>query len=202
MTPILGILDSAKTGNLVTGAFESIQTITVGSGGSSNITFTSIPNTYKTLQLRYFAFSDRTANNLDDFNIRVGNGSIDTSGNYTYLTVLGSGDGVGTAGTMSGYSATSIYSFICVGASSQAKEKNGIGIVTFTDYANTNKNKGIRVIAGCDFNGTGSAGAPGRVGQTTGAWLNNSAIDQIRMYPQNSNWAQYSIFALYGIKGA
>jgi hypothetical protein len=32
--PILGILASAITGNLVTSSYESIATVTVGSGGS------------------------------------------------------------------------------------------------------------------------------------------------------------------------
>ena len=48
--PILGVIDSAKTGNL--SSYESIQTITVGSGGASTIVFSSIPSTYAHLQIR------------------------------------------------------------------------------------------------------------------------------------------------------
>jgi hypothetical protein len=36
-------------------SYESIATVTVGSGGSSSIDFTSIPSTYKHLQLRIMA---------------------------------------------------------------------------------------------------------------------------------------------------
>ena len=37
------------------GNYESIATVTVGSGGTSTISFTSIPQTYTHLQLRYIA---------------------------------------------------------------------------------------------------------------------------------------------------
>ena len=39
----------------VPGAYESIASTTVGSGGVSTITFSSIPDTYKHLQIRYTA---------------------------------------------------------------------------------------------------------------------------------------------------
>jgi hypothetical protein len=51
--PILGIIASAITGNLVTTSYESIETVTVGSGGSATVlTFSSIPATYTHLQIR------------------------------------------------------------------------------------------------------------------------------------------------------
>ena len=53
--PILGVIASQITGHLSTNSFESIQTVTVGSGGQSSISFSSIPSTYKHLQLRCFA---------------------------------------------------------------------------------------------------------------------------------------------------
>jgi hypothetical protein len=39
-------------------SFESIQTVTVGAGGASSISFTSIPATYASLQIRYLAQND------------------------------------------------------------------------------------------------------------------------------------------------
>jgi hypothetical protein len=33
-------------------------------------------------------------------------------------------------------------------------------------------------------------------------WMSTSAITSIKLYPNTGNWAQYSHFALYGIKGA
>jgi hypothetical protein len=46
--PILGIMASQISGHLVTNSYESIaDRTTVGSGGTSSITFSSIPRTYK-----------------------------------------------------------------------------------------------------------------------------------------------------------
>jgi hypothetical protein len=50
--PILGIIASAITGNLVTTSYESIATVTVGGGGAATVAFTSIPATYTHLQIR------------------------------------------------------------------------------------------------------------------------------------------------------
>jgi len=41
------------------GDYESIQTVTVGSTSQSSISFTSIPSTYKHLQIRYISRCDR-----------------------------------------------------------------------------------------------------------------------------------------------
>lgn len=60
--PILGILDSAKTGRLSTNAFESIATASANGGGS--FSFTSIPQTFTHLQLRVSMASTR-GDNLD-----------------------------------------------------------------------------------------------------------------------------------------
>jgi hypothetical protein len=48
--PILGIIASSKL--TVSNSYESIATTTVGSGGSATVTFSSIPATYKHLQVR------------------------------------------------------------------------------------------------------------------------------------------------------
>ena len=48
--PILGILASSYPA--VSTSYESIATVTVGSGGAANVEFTSIPGTYTHLQIR------------------------------------------------------------------------------------------------------------------------------------------------------
>jgi hypothetical protein len=50
---ILGIIASSKLSAV--GDYESIATVTVGSGGAANVEFTSIPATYTHLQLRLLA---------------------------------------------------------------------------------------------------------------------------------------------------
>ncbi|NCU72421.1 MAG: hypothetical protein EBY66_05360 [Candidatus Fonsibacter lacus] len=58
MAPILGIWASQNYSRYsITGSYESIATVTVGSGGSSYIEFTSIPATYSHLQIRIISAS-------------------------------------------------------------------------------------------------------------------------------------------------
>jgi len=64
------------------------------------------------------------------------------------------------------------------------------------DYANTNKNKTIRTLGGQDANGSGE------VVFISGLWMNSStAVNAITLVlPGGGNFAQYSSFALYGVK--
>ena len=51
MSLILGILASSGVAAGAANSYESIATVTVGSGGSSTITFSSIPATFTHLQI-------------------------------------------------------------------------------------------------------------------------------------------------------
>ena len=82
--------------------------------------------------------------------------------------------------------------------SAGASKKGGTApIVDVLDYANTNKFKTIRNLEGFDVNGSG-----GLVALTSGLYRSTSAITSIKLTPNAGNYAQYSHFALYGIKGA
>ncbi len=83
--PILGIIASSKFGDV--GDYESIATVSVGSGGSSSISFTSIPATYTHLQVRGIVRSNR-ADTGDDIKINF-NGVTTTS--YSSHIVGGNG---------------------------------------------------------------------------------------------------------------
>jgi hypothetical protein len=63
------------------------------------------------------------------------------------------------------------------------------------DYANTNKFKTLRSLTGNDRNGSGS------IWLDSGLWRSTSAITSIK-FTTGTAFAQYSQFALYGIKGA
>ena len=179
-------------------SYESIATTTVGSGGSSSVTFSSIPSTYTHLQIRLLG---RTTNTADpatcpnaDFLIRF-NG--DTGSNYALHLLYGNS----TSAT--GYAASSqAYMFAGRLTNSAAISSNfGISIIDVLDYANTNKYKTARILTGTDNNGTGTA--PGFVGLESGLWQSTTAISSITLLPVSSaNFEQYSQFALYGIKGA
>lgn len=180
---ILGIYASQISGHLTPvppyQAYESIATVTVGSGGSSTISFSSIPSTFKHLQIRATLFT--TAGGI---NIQY-NG--DTGSNYTYHQLYGTGtSALANAGTSqsSGY----------LGYNNGGGGSYATGIVAdILDYQNTNKYKTHRSLAGTDINGSGGA-----LTFFSGLWLNTAAISSINII---GTFANYSSFALYGVKG-
>jgi hypothetical protein len=167
-----------------TTAYESIATTTVGSGGTATITFSSIPSTYTHLQLRWFS-----KNTSADYGIR-GQFNSDSAANYSFHELYGTGAAAGaTAGS------STIYAQMGQNADATASVF-GTGIVDILDYANTNKYKTVRALSGYDKNGAGT------IAFDSSSWRSTSAISSIYLYSSVGNFAQYSQFALYGIKGA
>lgn len=174
-----------------TNSYESIATVTVGAGGSSSIDFTSIPSTYKHLQIRAITRSTR-ADNSDGPLFRLGNGSIDTGSNYSWHFIKGDG----TAATANGAATQSTLVLGDMPAASRTSGIFGGFVIDILDYQNTNKYKTTRTLNGYDSNGAGD------LRFLSGSWRSTSAVDTIRIYPEvGPNFAQYSHFALYGIKG-
>lgn len=168
----------------VASSFDSIATVTVGSGGSATITFSSIPSTYTHLQIRGIA-RDSAGNN--NGYIRVGNGSVDTGANYSYHYLVGNGS---AASSGSGINATSslIMQF------NNGSNMFGSVLIDILDYKNTNKYKTFRSLNGFDQNGSGS------IFLWSGSWRSTSAIDTITLTEAGTGFAQYSTLALYGVK--
>ena len=174
-----------------TNSYESISTITVGSGGSASIDFTSIPATYKHLQIRAISRSARAVT-LDALNLRMGNGTIDTGSNYAWHFLYGNG---ASALAAAGASDNAINAFYQTGSSATASIFGG-GVIDILDYANTSKYKTMRSLSGADLNGSGN------MALFSGLWQSTSAVNCIRLFSgAGSNISQYSSFALYGIKG-
>ena len=194
MSPILGIWASQNYNRYsITGSYESIATVTVGSGGASFVEFTSIPSTYTHLQLRYTAQTNRGTYGIAEYALTF---NSDTATNYGYHAVYG--DGAGT--TAIAYSTqNSIRGDGEIGTSTGGTF--GGGVLDILDYANTNKNKTVRWLGGVDINGT-IAGFGGRVGLFSGLWRSTSAITSVKLVPYTGSlFTQNSSFALYGIRG-
>jgi hypothetical protein len=166
-----------------TTAYESIATVTVGSGGSSSISFTSIPSTFTHLQIRAL-----TGTNPAGYNTGVRFNS-DTGSNYWGHYLEGSGSSVGAGNLGSG-------TFASITFSSVTNTTFAVAIVDILDYANTNKYKVTRSLNGRDNNGSGD------VYMHSGSWSNTAAINAITIVAPSATFIQYSHFALYGIKGA
>ena len=172
------------------GDYESIATITVGSGGAANVEFTSIPGTYAHLQIRCIARTDR-ANSLGDALVITINS--DTGSNYSSHALYGTGSSVTVDVNTSASSAT----FHRFSGTSQTASVFGAGVLDILDYKNTNKYKTFRSLAGWDSNGSGT------VFFDSNLWMSTSAITSIKLAPSGGTTIQqYSHFALYGIKGA
>jgi hypothetical protein len=176
-------------------SYESIATVTLGSS-QGTISFTSIPSTFKHLQIRYIARSTNV-NNFAGF-IEATFNSDTTSGNYYSLhRIDGRGDGLvyASADTSVGYSRIGL-----IAGGSTLASGFSPGIIDILDYTSTTKNKTTKTITGL-------------AGQSTDT--NNdivfasslyfpstiAAISRIDLNISGFEFAQYSSFALYGIKG-
>ena len=189
MSPILQTLanSSAYGYRTLTSAvpsdYESIATVSVGSGGSASAEFTSIPSTYQHLEIRWIA----KAASGTRLRLQI---NSDTATNYsTHLLI---GDGSATA-SFAGANEPKI------AISAATSGTSGVfcaGIVSILDYKDTNKYKTVRTLSGIDNNGPG-----GEIALNSGAWRSTSAVTSLKFYWDSGNLDQYSSFALYGIKG-
>jgi len=185
--PILGILASAITGNLVTTAYESIATVTVGSGGAANVEFTSIPGTFTHLQIRGITRGSRSNINT---NVYFGFNNDTTTGNYYGHGLYGDGSSAGALAKIGSATNALIVSIAATGA---ANTFSGF-VIDVLDYANTNKYKTSRSLNGYEDN------SAGQMWLQSGLWMSTSAITSIQITDPLGNFVQYSSFALYGIK--
>jgi hypothetical protein len=160
------------------GDYESIATAN-GTGASNTITFSSIPGTYKHLQIRGILVG--TASDT----VSVSYNSDTTTTNYYYHRLQGTGAAVNAA----------------AGNIRRLFDSAGSGsnylafVVDILDYANTNKYKTTRSLSGYDANGSGV------IDLESNLWSNTAAISTIALNLTGGVYfSTASSFALYGIK--
>jgi hypothetical protein len=170
-----------------TDGFFQIATTTLNVAASS-ITFSSIPQDYTHLQLRISCRST-TAAGLSWSRLRMNSDS--TNANYKGHQLYG--DGSSAASSVFG-SDPGIAAFLTVGSTGTANVFNA-AIIDILDYNNTNKYKTIKVSQGNDTNGAGY------IIFHSGVWMSTSSINSLTFLDVSSgNYAQNSIFSLYGVK--
>lgn len=181
-------------GGATVGDYESIATVTVGAGGASSISFSSIVGTYSHLQVRCFAQTNRGTYAIDEMKLNF-NGITTSSYTAHYLT------GDGSAAASSADTLPNTYMRVGVGNIGTSVASNwGAVVLDILNYSNSTTNKTVRGLGGTDCNGT-VAGLGGKIVLNSGAFLSTSAITSITLAPlQSSLFNQYSSFALYGIK--
>ncbi len=171
-------------------SYESIATVTVGSGGASNVEFTSIPATYTHLQVRFIGRSSNASAGTDNLQIRL---NSDTGSNYAEHYVAGDGS---SASASAQSSITNLVLRECLSRNGNSASIFSTGVIDFLDYKSTNKNKTMRTLFGHDRNGAGYVALGSGLYFATPA-----AITSLTFTVQSSNnFTEYSQFALYGVK--
>jgi hypothetical protein len=198
MSPISSTLANASAYGYRTfaaaaaGAYESIATVTP-SGSTNTVTFSSIPSTYASLQLRIIVRGTANAGTTPLY-LRVrANG--DTTSTYPYYCISGLGTGISAVrDTTATAMILGLYA-----DSGYASNIFGITILDIHNYASTTQNKTFRSFSGVDNN----TSTGGELRLSSGLWMTTSAINSLTIINNGGdNYSSSSSFALYGIKGA
>jgi hypothetical protein len=165
-----------------------IASATVGAGGASNITFSSIPQTYTDLVV---AFSGRAAGGSTFAYLEMQFNGDTSGGNYTYKNLLGTGSGPGSEGGNFG-----IASYFNDGASTASVFSNSQILVANYTSATAKVTSADSVM---ENNATAT-----RMAIHIMRWTGTAAITQILLKDNGgNNLAQYSTAYLYGtLKGS
>ena len=168
--------------------FESIATVTVGSGGASSIEFTSIGTDYQHLQIRGLL---RTTEASASSNVSLEFNGNTTASNYTWHVLRG--DGASTLGY--GQTSDKVIGNIAATGANASASIFGAFVIDVLDYATSSKTRVARAFAGNDRNGSGAVVLNSLLFNNTGA------VTSVKLLPPgSSNFAEYSSLALYGLK--
>lgn len=180
-------------------SFESIATASVTSN-TTFVEFTSIPQTYSHLQIRYIARTNRNQYTSDVMAIQL-NG--DTSALYSHHNMDGTGSIVEAGGSAGGNTSSRVARPAASGAPANTFSA---GIIDILDYKNTNKNHVIRSFCGVDVNGDYGGNGSGIISLFSALHSSTTAISSIKLFvivtESQFSFIPNSHFALYGIKAA
>jgi len=163
------------------GATWLIERINVGSAGAASVTFSSIPQTFKHLQIRCIAQQASTGGYVS---MTLG------SSTFTYRHYL-----YGSGASASAGADTTNAPGIFTSAYSTNANIFAASIIDILDYRNVNKNITTRSLGGADSNGSGS------MYSMSSLFTSSAAISSIALTAVTQNFTQYSTFALYGVVG-
>jgi hypothetical protein len=172
-------------------SFESIATVTLSSP-TGWVNFSSIPSTYKSLQMRITGRSSQSGGpNVSDVSM-VCNDDVTNSYSWHYLR------GTGNTTLASNGSTTNRANIGFVPYGPDTQLFGGV-VIDIHDYAVTTKYKTIRAISGFGGNNDNA----GNILIASGLWQKTAAITTLSFSNNNNanDWASGSVFSLYGIKG-
>jgi hypothetical protein len=158
--------------------YKKIASVVVGSGGSSAINFTSIPQTFTDLKMVISARGDASATHRDI--IFAFNNSTE---NFTGKSLYGTGSGVGSNSNFYG----------TIPAASQTSSVFGNGEIYIPNYTSSN----YKTFSG-DFV-TENNGTQTITNLQSFLWSNTAAVNQITLTLNSGNFIQHTTATLYGI---
>jgi hypothetical protein len=187
----LGILAVAGAGGGAAGSYELISTQILTTTAAS-VTFSSIPSTYKHLQIR-MNVADGDLGSTKGLFVKF-NG--DTGTNYRFKRLYGTGSAVATSDSGPGFT----YIHFLQAMMGDVDGAFAPQIVDILDYASTAKYKTAKLLGG--FNGSSGNN---RITLQSALWTSTAALSTILIEPQNTDgtpiFKAASRFSLYGIKG-
>lgn len=162
-----------------------------GTGSSTVISFTSIPQTYTDLVLVCNSITSASGVNNTDIGIRFNNDSSFSS--YSRTILYAYSGGISSArSTRSQMNEMYIDYYGAMGSSTYP----GLQVVNIMNYSNTTTYKTV-------LTRSNNAYSNGGVDMLSGTWASTSAITQIdTVVDSGSNIATTAMFTLYGIKAA
>jgi len=184
-----GVFSAAGAGGgAAAGSYELISTTILGSS-SASVTFdvTGLGSTYKHLQLRIAARTDRSSY-VDTAMIRF-NGSTTNYGSH-YMS--GNGSSVGSSAEIG---QTKIWGTRITAANAGTSVYGG-GYLDILDAFSASKYKTTRSLSGY------TSGSGSEVYLFSGLWMDITTISSVNLTPNiGSNFVSGSRISLYGIKG-
>lgn len=170
--------------------YTALATVTVGSGGAADITFSSIPATYTDLLM--VASTRSTVSGTYDTMAMQFNGS--TASNYSARLLYGDGASAASASS----SSNSFINFAGYAVASLATSNTFSNNVFYIPNYTSSNAKSLSIDGVTENNGTTAL-----ADLTAGLWSLTNAITSIKLYSANAgNFAQYSTATLYGIKNS
>ena len=169
--------------------YTPIATVTVGSGGSSSIDFTSIPGTYTDLCLL-----TSIRGNQDNGIIYYVRFNSDGGNNYSYRYILKDSSDP-TVVSSSGSAQNKLLLGIVGGATPTASTFSN-DMLYIPNYTSSN-NKSLSFDSTMENNSTMQW-----MSLAAGLWSSSSAITSISIFPNTNVWIQHSSATLYGIKNS
>jgi hypothetical protein len=177
----------SKSGPWSEGAMEYIASSTPS--GTNTITFSTIPSTYKHLQIHAHSCTGRVNNTTDGAYVRY-NSDSGSNYQYSYTNASVATHSGGSQGSPAGYN------YLFFHGTQQNNDGFGATILTILNYASTSVYK-----TGVWNGGSTNDGSYGEIAMGGGVWRSTSAINSITIYTETgSNYIAGTRFDLYGIK--